>query len=62
MPIVQIHMFEGRTAEQKRALVRKVTDAVAETISVPPDVVHIVISEMGRGDYAEGGVLYSEKQ
>lgn len=62
MPIVQIHMFEGRTAEQKRALVRKVTDAISETINTPPEAVHIILTDMSRGDYADGGVLFSDKK
>ena len=62
MPIVQIHMFEGRTPEQKRALVRKVTDAISETINTPPEAVHIILTDMSRGDYADGGVLFSDKK
>lgn len=62
MPIVQIQMFEGRTAEQKRNLVKKVTEAISETIGTPPEAVHIVLTDMSRGEYAEGGVLYSDKK
>ncbi|MDJ1304915.1 MAG: tautomerase family protein [Candidatus Midichloria sp.] len=32
MPIINIHMLSGRTNEQKRALVRAVTDAVTSTL------------------------------
>ena len=31
MPIITVQMLEGRTDEQKKALVEKVTDAVVET-------------------------------
>lgn len=62
MPIVQIHLFEGRSLEQKRDLVRKVTKAVCESINTPPEAVKIILSDMKRSDYAEGGALYSEKQ
>lgn len=57
MPIVQIHLIEGRTVEQKRALVQKVTDAVCEAVSVPPEAVKIILSDMAKHDYAVGGVL-----
>ncbi len=57
MPIVQIHMIEGRSVEQKRALVQKVTDAVCETINVTPEHVKIILSDMAKHDYAIGGVL-----
>ncbi|HBL68180.1 MAG TPA: 4-oxalocrotonate tautomerase, partial [Firmicutes bacterium] len=31
MPIIQIELLEGRTIDQKRALVERVTQAVCET-------------------------------
>lgn len=57
MPVVHIHMIEGRTVEQKRALVSRVTQAVSETINCPPEAVKIVISNKAKEDYAIGGVL-----
>ena len=37
MPIVSIKLARGRTLEQKRALVRAVTEAVVSTIDVKPE-------------------------
>ena len=62
MPIVQIHLIEGRTIEQKRALVQKVTDAVCETVNVTPEHVKIILSDMAKHDYAIGGVLKADAQ
>ena len=31
MPILQVEMWKGRTVEQKRAMVNKVTEAISET-------------------------------
>lgn len=62
MPIVHIHLIEGRTLEQKRKLVQKVTKAVCESVDTPPEAVKIILSDMARHDYAEAGVLYSEKE
>ncbi|MDI6638919.1 MAG: 2-hydroxymuconate tautomerase, partial [Bacillota bacterium] len=39
MPIVQIELIEGRTVEQKRALVEKVTKAVVESVGCPESAV-----------------------
>lgn len=58
MPIVQIHLIEGRSLEQKRALVKNVTDAIVESVNVPPDAVKIILSDMKREDYAIGGTLH----
>jgi 4-oxalocrotonate tautomerase len=61
MPVVQIQMFEGRTIDQKRAMVRKVTDAICESIGCPADAVLIIVNDMKKHDYAEAGVLYADQ-
>ncbi len=43
MPVVTVKMLEGRTDDQKRALVEKVTDAVVETTGASPEKVSIII-------------------
>jgi len=35
MPILQVELLKGRTVEQKREMVRKVTDAITETLNCP---------------------------
>ena len=37
MPIIQVHLLEGRTTDQKRALVTSVTDAVVKSLGVKPE-------------------------
>ncbi|WP_078393058.1 2-hydroxymuconate tautomerase [Shouchella patagoniensis] len=61
MPIVHIQILEGRTTEQKRALVERVTTAVSETINSPAERVSVVIDEMKTENFAVGGVLQSDK-
>ena len=43
MPIVQIDMLEGRSVDQKRAMVAKVTEAIVETANCTPEVVTVII-------------------
>lgn len=57
MPIIHIHLIEGRTVDQKRALVEKVTEAVCAAVSVTPDHVKIILQDMAKHDYATAGVL-----
>ncbi|MCX8007637.1 MAG: 4-oxalocrotonate tautomerase [Coriobacteriia bacterium] len=57
MPIVHIHMYEGRTVDQKRELVKRVTEAIVESVDAKPESVHIVIHDMARHDYGDGGKL-----
>lgn len=61
MPIVTIKMLEGRTDDQKRALVEEVTQAVSKTVNAPAENVSIIIEEMPKSHYATAGVRYSDK-
>lgn len=61
MPIVTVKMLEGRTDEQKKALVEQVTAAVVETIDARREAVTVVIEEMAKNHYATGGVRISDK-
>jgi hypothetical protein len=39
MPEVFVHAVEGRTPEQKRALMKEITDAVVRNFDAPPEAV-----------------------
>ena len=61
MPEIHIYAAEGRTLEQKRQLVREVTDAVVRNFAVPAEVVVVQIIEAPKTSKARGGVLFSEQ-
>lgn len=42
MPYVTVKMLEGRTEEQKRALVKEVTEAVSRTVNAPAENVTVL--------------------
>ena len=46
MPYVTVKMLEGRTEEQKKALVEKVTLAVSETTGAPSENITIFIEKI----------------
>lgn len=60
MPYVQIDMLEGRTEEQKRQLVAKVTEVISETANCPPTAVHIIIRDMAKHNLGQGGKLKAD--
>jgi len=60
MPIVTIDLWEGRTVEQKREIVRAVTSAVANAAGCPPDAVWVVIRDVSKDNWGMGGKLASE--
>jgi 4-oxalocrotonate tautomerase len=61
MPEVIIELAQGRSLDQKRALVKDITDAIVRHCDAPADAVTIIIHENPRTDKAKGGVLFSER-
>ncbi|HEY4774587.1 MAG TPA: tautomerase family protein [Xanthobacteraceae bacterium] len=60
MPEVVVYVVEGRSLDQKRGLVKDITNAVAKNYQVPPDAVVVTIVETGKSEKAKGGVLFSD--
>lgn len=60
MPIITVKMLEGRSDDQKRALVKEVTDAVSRTVDAPIENISIIIEEMKKTNFAKAGVLTSD--
>jgi 4-oxalocrotonate tautomerase len=60
MPVIIINMLEGRSAEKKRKLLRKVTDAVVEALEVEPESVRIIIYEIPKENFAVAGLPIEE--
>ena len=58
MPIVNIAILKGRTLDQKKKLVKSVTDAISESIDVSPDKIWIKIDEMDGECFATNGELH----
>lgn len=61
MPIVQIDMIEGRTLEQKREMVGKMTEVICQTANCSAEAVTIVIREATKQHIAKAGILMSDK-
>ena len=61
MPEVYIHAIEGRTLDQKRALVKDITEAVVRNFDVAADRVLVQIIESSKENKAKGGVLISDR-
>jgi 4-oxalocrotonate tautomerase len=62
MPMVQITMLEGRTAEQKRKVAQRITDALVEEIGARREGIMIAFHEVSKESYASGGVLMVDKK
>ncbi len=62
MPTIHVEMFEGRTPEQKRNLVKAITQAVVDTLGGKAESVDIILTDIKRENWATGGELWSEKK
>ena len=56
MPLAEITMMEGRTEDQKRAVIQKVTQAIVEAVGAPIESVRVVIREVPKTNWGIGGV------
>jgi 4-oxalocrotonate tautomerase len=54
MPFITIKAIAGRTIEQKRALVRDITNAIVKDFKVKPEHVHIDIIEFNAENRGDG--------
>ena len=61
MPEVYVHAVEGRSKDQKRALIQDITAAVVKNFGVGADAVLVEIIETSKDNKAKGGVLFSER-
>jgi 4-oxalocrotonate tautomerase len=61
MPEIYVHAVEGRSLDQKRALVEDITAAVVKHFNVNADAVMVQIVESSKDNKAKGGVLFSER-
>lgn len=61
MPEIIVYAVEGRSPEQKKALMKDITDAVVKNFGTTPDNVTVQIVEARRTDKAKGGVPFSER-
>jgi 4-oxalocrotonate tautomerase len=60
MPEVVVYLLEGRSLEQKRGLVKDITQAVVKNAGTTADQVTVSLVETPRTSKAKGGVLFSE--
>jgi len=60
MPVIIVEMYTGRTAKQKAALAKKLTEGTIEVLGVRPDQVRVLIHDLPKEDYAVGGKTIAE--
>lgn len=62
MPLVHVQMAEGRTPEQKRALMTAMTDAVVEHLGASRESVRVWITEFPETDFMAAGEVLADRR
>ncbi len=51
MPVVEISLFTGRTAEQKLSAARVISAALVEHLKATPESVQVIFRDVSRSDW-----------
>jgi 4-oxalocrotonate tautomerase len=51
MPVVEISLFTGRTAEQKLGAARAISAALVEHLNATPESVQVIFRDVARTDW-----------
>jgi 4-oxalocrotonate tautomerase len=55
VPLIQVTLLEGRSAEAKGALIRQLTEATVEAIAAPRESVRVILQEVPPAHWGVGG-------
>lgn len=62
MPLVNVTMARGRTAEQKGAMLRAIADAIHDSIGAPRESIRVWVTEVENTDFLAGTEILADKQ
>ena len=60
MPNITIQWYAGRTAEQRREIVKAITEAMVRIGKTTPDQVHVVFQDVEKAYWGVNGKLASD--
>jgi 4-oxalocrotonate tautomerase len=61
VPVIRVEMFKGRSRDQKRALVKELTDGFLRACGGKPESVTVVIADVEKEDWGTAGELMADK-
>ncbi|MGB8062305.1 MAG: 2-hydroxymuconate tautomerase [Candidatus Sulfotelmatobacter sp.] len=62
MPLIQITMLAGHTADQKRKIAKRITDVMVEEAGARREAIIVAFHEVSKESYASGGELMADKR
>jgi len=60
MPLVEVTLAEGRSADQVRAMMREVHEAVLRAVDTKSEHIRVIVREVPRTHWATGDLTLSE--
>ncbi|GGH72032.1 4-oxalocrotonate tautomerase [Paenibacillus sp. JGP012] len=60
MPFITVKVLEGKTKEQKRQLIERMTEVACETLGVEASKVFIFIEDLEKDNYGKNGKMFSD--
>jgi 4-oxalocrotonate tautomerase len=57
MPVIIVELWEGRSPDQKRRLVKAFTEAMVEIANASPEHLHIIFHDVPKESWGRNGVL-----
>ena len=61
MPIITIHQSPGRTIEQRKLLIKRITEAFEEAYHVAPELVTVLFQNCEDDYWGQGGLLHMDR-
>ncbi len=61
MPVIRVEMFKGRTRDQKRELVKELSEAFVKTCGGDVKSLQIVITDVEKENWGSAGELCADK-
>ena len=56
MPLAQLYIGKGRSNDQKKLLIEKITQAIVDSLGSQKENVWVVLNEVPRSEWGIGGV------
>jgi 4-oxalocrotonate tautomerase len=62
MPLVEVTLTQGRSADQLRSLIHELHQAVVSAVDAPPASVRVIVREIPPAHWASGDVTIEERR
>jgi 4-oxalocrotonate tautomerase len=62
MPLIHIHLLEGRPQEKIQEVIKNVTDCISVTLDAPRENVRVIVTEIPLTHWGTGGKTKADKE